>query len=257
MSKKPKQNYSFGWIPDIPDHRDLMFASLLSIRKIPTKFDLSSLCPPIYDQGSLGSCTANAIAAAIQFERNKQNLLPDFIPSRLFIYFNERSMENSINSDSGAQIRDGIKSISTLGDCPEKEWPYNVEMIAKKPSKKCYRDAIKYKTLKYQRVLQSLSQMKGCIASGYPFIFGFSVYAGFENKSVADTGTLQMPTSKETLLGGHAVVAVGYDDKSQRFTVRNSWGASWGLNGYFTMPYAYLSDPNLADDLWTVRLESA
>ena len=102
-----------------------------------------------------------------------------------------------------------------------------------------------------------LNQMKGCIASGYPFVFGFSVYSGFEKESVAETGELNMPSPKETLLGGHAVVAVGYDDSTQRFIVRNSWGKSWGIKGYFTMPYTYLADSNLADDLWTIRLESA
>jgi C1A family cysteine protease len=99
--------------------------------------------------------------------------------------------------------------------------------------------------------------MKGCLASGYPFVFGFSVYTEFESDTVATTGVLNMPSPKEKLLGGHAVIAVGYDDKTQRFIVRNSWGAKWGIKGYFTIPYAYLTDPNLAADFWTIRLESA
>ena len=256
---KMKSNFirRYGWIPDVPDHRDLLYAAMVSVTKLPDKVDLRLRCPPVYDQGSLGSCTANAIGGAIQFERLKQKLKPDFVPSRLFIYYNERAMENSIASDSGAQIRDGIKSIATLGDCPESEWPYDIEKFTVKPTKQCYKDAIKYTAVQYQRVPQMLSQMKGCIASGYPFVFGFSVYSGFENPKVAESGELNMPTSKETLLGGHAVVAVGYDDKTQRFIVRNSWGKSWGIKGYFTMPYAYLTDSNLADDLWTIRLESA
>jgi len=257
MTKISKNQRHYGWVPDVPDHRDLLFATMIRVEKLPNKIDLRSQCPPVYDQGSLGSCTANAISAAIQIERIKQKLTPDFIPSRLFIYYNERNMENTVASDSGAQIRDGIKSIATQGDCPETEWPYVVEKFTDKPSEKCYKDAVKYKAVQYQRVPQILSQMKGCIASGYPFVFGFSVYSGFENEDVADTGELQMPTSKERLLGGHAVVAVGYNDKTQRFIVRNSWGKGWGLKGYFTMPYAYLTDANLADDLWTIRLESA
>jgi C1A family cysteine protease len=247
----------YGWIPDVPDHRDLLYATMMSVAKLPEKVDLRPGCPPVYDQGSLGSCTANAIGAAIQFERLKQKLIPDFVPSRLFLYYNERAMENSIDSDSGAQIRDGIKSIATQGDCPEIEWPYEIDKFTLKPTKQCYKDAVKYTAVQYQRIPQILNQMKGCIASGYPFVFGFSVYSGFENEKVAETGELNMPTSKETLLGGHAVVAVGYDDKTQRFNVRNSWGKSWGVKGYFTMPYAYLTDSNLADDLWTIRLESA
>jgi C1A family cysteine protease len=106
----------------------------------------------------------------------------------------------------------------------------------------------------YQRVIQTLNQMKGCLASGYPFVFGFSVYDSFESDAVAKTGMVPMPAPKEKLLGGHAVLAVGYDDKQQRFLVRNSWGKSWGLGGYFTMPYAYMTDSNLCDDLWTIRV---
>jgi C1A family cysteine protease len=166
-------------------------------------------------------------------------------------------MENSVSSDAGAQIRDGIKSITTQGDCPETEWPYDIAKFTNKPTAQCYKDAIKYTTVQYQRVPQILNQMKGCIASGYPFVFGFSVYTGFETELVAQTGEVHIPSAKERLLGGHAVVAVGYDDSTQRFIVRNSWGESWGIKGYFTLPYAYLTDSNLADDLWTLRLESA
>ena len=257
MTKISKEERHYGWIPDVPDHRDLLYSVMVSIAKLPDMVDLRSLCPPVYNQGLLGSCTANAISGAIQFERIKQKLIPDFIPSRLFIYYNERAMENTIASDAGAQIRDGIKSIATQGDCPETEWPYDIAKFTSKPTAKCYKDAVKYKAVQYQRIPQSLNQMKGCIASGYPFVFGFSVYTGFESELVAQTGEVNMPSSKEQLLGGHAVVAVGYNDQTQRFTVRNSWGDSWGTKGYFTMPYSYLGDSNLADDLWTVRLESA
>ena len=257
MTKISSGERYYGWIPDVPDHRDMLYAALVSVTKLPDKIDLRPLCPPVYDQGSLGSCTANAIAAAIQVERLKQKSEPDFIPSRLFIYYNERAIEHTLASDSGAQIRDGIKSIATQGDCPESEWPYEIAKFTNKPTAQCYRDAVKYIALRYQRVPQSLNQMKGCLASGYPFVFGFSVYSGFESTEMAETGELNMPASKERLMGGHAVVAVGYDDSTQRFTVRNSWGDRWGIRGHFTMPYAYLTDANLADDLWTLRLESA
>ena len=95
---------------------------------------------------------------------------------------------------------------------------------------------------------------KGCLASGYPFVFGFSVYASFESAAVATTGHAPMPKPKEALLGGHAVGAVGYDDAKQWFIARNSWGPKWGLAGYFTLPYEYLLDENLSDDFWTIRL---
>ncbi len=258
MTKTSRNDRGYGWVPDVPDQRDHLYAApVVYIAKLPAKVDLSSHCPPVYDQGQLGSCTANAIGAAIQFERRKQKLKPDFVPSRLFIYYNERVMEHSVNSDSGAQIRDGIKSVAKQGECPEKEWPYVITRFTSKPAASCYKDATKFKAVQYQRVPQILNQMKGCLASGYPFIFGFSVYTEFESDAMAKTGELNMPSPKEKLLGGHAVLAVGYDDKTQRFIVRNSWGAQWGAEGYFTMPYSYLTDSNLADDFWTIRLVAA
>src|SRR4051794_25448242 len=115
-----------GWVRDLPDPRDLMYsAPLARLRKLPPSADLRAKCPPVYDQGRIGSCTANAIAAAIQFDRRKLRLRPDFVPSRLFIYYNERAMEGHVAYDSGAQIRDGIKSVSKLGVSPEKLWPYD------------------------------------------------------------------------------------------------------------------------------------
>jgi C1A family cysteine protease len=244
----------YGWTPDYPDHRDVMYSAPMEVlRQLPAKADLRLQCPRVYDQGELGSCTANAIAAAMEFERKKQKLT-DFIPSRLFIYYNERAMEGTVNSDSGAQIRDGIRSVSKQGSCPETEWPYDISKFQTKPAANCYKDALQDKAVIYKRMVQSLSQLKGCLASGYPFVCGFSVYESFESQQVAKTGIVPMPQPSEQLLGGHAVLAVGYDDSQQRFMVRNSWGPAWGMEGYFTMPYAYLTDNNLSDDFWTIRL---
>jgi C1A family cysteine protease len=245
----------YGWLPDLPDHRDQLYAAPAEVTGvIPAKLDLRAQCPPVYDQGQLGSCTANAIAGAIQFDRMKQKLAAVFTPSRLFIYYNERAIEHSVNSDSGAQIRDGIKSVGQQGDCPETEWPYVIAKFKAKPPKNCYADALKYKAVLYQRVTQTLSQLKGCLASGWPFVFGFTVYESFESASVAKTGHVSLPKSGEPTVGGHAVVGVGYDDAKQWFIVRNSWGAGWGMSGYFTLPYAYLTDENLASDFWTIRV---
>jgi C1A family cysteine protease len=245
----------YGWVPDFPDARDHMYAApLLNLGALPPKSDLRPNCPAIYDQGQLGSCTGNAIAAAVQFDRKKQGLTPDFPPSRLFIYYNERVMEGTVGVDSGAMIRDGIKSVATLGVCPEADWPYVIAKFTKKPTAKAFKDAAKTKAVSYARVTRTLQQMKGCLASGFPFVFGFSVYESFETEDMAKTGVMPMPTASEKLLGGHAVLAVGYDDAAQRFFVRNSWGTGWGMKGYFSMPYSYLLDENLSDDFWTVRL---
>jgi C1A family cysteine protease len=248
----------YGWIPDIPDHRDQVYAAPLAhVKKLPAHVDLRPHCPhEVYDQGQLGSCTANAIAGAIEFDLLKQKAPAVFTPSRLFIYYNERAMEHTVNTDSGAQIRDGVKSVNKLGAPPESVWPYsdqNPGPFTEKPAAGIYTEAAKHKITAYQRVARSLAQMKGCLAAGYPFVLGFSVYESFESEEVAKSGDAPMPGSDEQLLGGHAVLAVGYDDKAQRFILRNSWGPHWGKKGYFTLPYAYLLDGNLSDDFWTVR----
>jgi C1A family cysteine protease len=248
-------NRKYGWAPDLPDQRDHLYSAPLPVLvKLPPKKDLRSGCPPVYDQGQLGSCTANAISGAIQFEQKKQRAKV-FMPSRLFIYYNERVTEGSVNSDAGAQIRDGVKSVANIGVCPETEWPYDINKFADKPTPKCYTDAKKCEAVGYQRLdSTNLNQLKGCIASGFPFVFGFTVYDAFESQDVAKSGILNMPGPKEKVVGGHAILAVGYDDSTQRFAVRNSWGKNWGVKGYFTIPYAYLTTTNLADDFWTIRI---
>ncbi|MGD0643393.1 MAG: C1 family peptidase [Candidatus Bathyarchaeia archaeon] len=247
----------YGWIPDLPDNRDYSYAAPAKVLvSLPPSADLRVQCPPVYDQGQLGSCTANAIAAAVEFDLIRQKQTRVFIPSRLFLYYNERAMEGTVASDSGAQIRDGIKSEGTQGDCPENLWPYNITKFAVKPPQQCYSSAVKYKAINYQRLSQDVNQLKGCLASGYPFVFGFTVYASFESQQVAQTGHAPMPAPGEQVMGGHAVMAVGYDDSQQWFVVRNSWGTSWGMQGYFTLPYAYLLNQNLSNDFWTIRVVS-
>ncbi|OIR00634.1 papain family cysteine protease [mine drainage metagenome] len=251
----PHKISRYGWQPDLPDQRDLVYAAPRPVLKVlPAKIDLRKKCPAVYNQGQLGSCTANAIGAAFQFGQMKQDAKNSFIPSRLFIYYNERVIEHSVNSDNGAQIRDGIKTVHHNGVCPETAWPYDVNKFSKKPSANCYTMAQQHQVLSYQRVARTLNQMKGCLADGFPFVFGFTVYDSFEGTQVAKTGKLNMPAKNEAVVGGHAVLAVGYDDASKRFIVRNSWGAGWGLKGYFTMPYDYLLETNLSDDFWTIRL---
>jgi C1A family cysteine protease len=244
----------YGWVPDIPDQRDRMYSAPLQVLKaLPSKVDLRPQCPPVYDQGQLGSCTANAIGAALQFDQMKQDET-SLVPSRLFIYYNERVMEHTVNEDAGAMIRDGIKSVAKLGAPPEApDWPYVISKFRTKPPKIAYSHALKYQAILYQRLPRTLDQFKGCLASGFPFVLGITVYESFESKAVAKTGRVPMPKQSEKNLGGHAILAVGYDDGQKRFIIRNSWGTNWGLKGYFTLPYAYVLDENLADDFWTVK----
>ena len=250
----PQEKKGYGWLPDLPDGRDLLYAAAPKpLAKLPEKVDLSPGCPPVYDQGQLGSCTANAIAGALQFDQKKQRLKQVFTPSRLFIYYNERAMEGTIESDSGAAIRDGVKSVAKRGAPRETSWPYKIEDFRDKPSREAYAEGKKHQAIRYLRVTQSLSQLKGCLAEGFPVIFGFSVYESFESPRVAKTGEVEMPRASESFMGGHAVLAVGYDERSQRFIVRNSWGKGWGKRGYFTMPYPYLLQSSLSRDFWTIR----
>jgi len=251
---QPRKIRRYGWIPDQPDQRDHLYAAPSQfLTALPPRADLRRRCPPVYNQGALGSCTANAIGGAIEFDQMKQKLSV-FVPSRLFIYYNERVIEHTVRSDSGAQIRDGIKTVASVGACPEPEWPYNIAKFATKPPVRAYRDAKLDRAVQYSSLVQDLNQMKGCLASGYPFVFGFTVYQSFETQTVARSGHAPMPMWGERPIGGHAVMAVGYDDANEWFLVRNSWGKNWGMKGYFTMPYAYLIQPGLSSDFWTIRL---
>ncbi len=251
---RPRSLRGYGWVPDLPDHRDLMYeAPMRVVEALPPNVDLRPGCPPVYDQGDLGSCTANAIAGALEFDQMKQQLADVFVPSRLFIYYNERVIEHTVSDDAGAMIRDGVKSVSKQGAPHENAWPYDIAKFKTKPSPAAFKDALKHRAILYQRLTPVLQQLKACLAGGYPFVFGFSVYESFESDAVAKTGRVGMPKPKEKQLGGHAVLAVGYDDAAERFTIRNSWGPKWGIAGYFTMPYAYVTNDNLADDFWTIK----
>ncbi|MDK2745498.1 MAG: C1 family peptidase [Nitrospira sp. BO4] len=248
-----KMNVWYGWVPDRPDQRDKLYAAIAGPpRTLPSKVDLRDGCSPVENQGQLGSCTANALVGNLEFLEKRAGHNPTNL-SRLFIYYNERAMEGTIREDAGAMIRDGVKSLVKLGVCTEKLWPYKIARFTKKPSQACYKQARNRQVTSYHRVI-GLQQMKQCLAEGYPFVFGFSVYEAFESPQVAKTGQLDLPKPSEKQIGGHAVLAVGYDEQAQRILVRNSWGADWGIQGYFTMPYDYISNDNLADDFWTLRM---
>jgi C1A family cysteine protease len=243
----------YGWNRDLPDGRDYMYAAPLEVlADLPLKVDLSGDCPGVYDQGQLGSCTANSIGGALEYDQMKQGQKA-FTPSRLFIYYNERKIEGTIDSDSGAMIRDGVKSVNKVGAPPETDWPYDIDKFRDKPPKKAYDDAKKHQAIRYARLTQTLGQLKGCLAAGFPFVFGFVVYESFESPEVAKSGDAPMPRANEAQLGGHAVLAVGYDEDTQRFLIRNSWGTGWGKKGYFTLPYPYLLQASLSSDFWTIR----
>ena len=243
------KKHTYGWIPDVPDHRDFTYQTIKPRLQLPLKVDLRPLCSLVEDQGQLGSCTANALAGNLEFLDNEADKAYDDI-SRLFIYYNERVLMGTPDYDSGATLRIGIKTLVNDGACAESLWPYKINQFSVKPLSRCYVQAKKHRISSYHR-LENLDDMLVCLAEGYPFVFGFSVYESFESQQVAQTGIVPMPKPNETLLGGHAVTAVGYDQKSKYFIVRNSWGQQWGQEGYCLMPFDYMV--SLARDFWTIR----
>jgi C1A family cysteine protease len=266
-----------GWKPDLPDPRDVTYAVPARLTgNIQPSVDLRDGCPTIYDQGRIGSCVANAIAGAMEFDMIKQGL-DVFTPSRLFIYYNGRVIEGYVDYDSGLSIRDGVKSVVNNGDCPESGdgpslWTYDDtpppdpdhklpfppgSKPRTQPPQACFDDAIKHTTLNYRSVAQNLADMQGCLTEGYPFAFGFSLFSNFPSfRGAPDdhSGDVPMPPPGQGAAGGHAMLVVGYDNGEGRFICRNSWGSNVGDAGYFYMPYAYLLDSNVSRDFWTIRL---
>jgi C1A family cysteine protease len=208
--------------------------------------DLRAHMPPVFDQGQLGSCTANALCALMQY------LEPRVQGSRLFLYYNERAMEGDVDQDAGACIADGIQSLKTKGICEEATWPYDPAKFAVQPPQACYAAAVKHEALSVYSVPLTLAGLKAALVGGHPVAVGISIYESFESAQVAQTGVVPLPRPGEALLGGHAVAIVGFDDAKQTFLLRNSWGPHWGQGGHFTLPYAYLTNPQLASDAWAI-----
>jgi C1A family cysteine protease len=243
----------YGWRPDIPDWRDHRLALVRSgAAATPDAADLRPLSPPVVDQGQAGSCTGNAIAYALLFAGMREDNAPVEL-SRLFIYYNERAIEGTVDQDAGAMIRDGIKSVAQYGACLELAWPYNLSNLTVKPDDVAYYDAAQRRAIQYLRVAQMAEDLEACLAAGFPVVFGFSVYESFESDELARTGVVPMPQPGERQVGGHAVALVGYDKTRLMFLVRNSWGTGWGQGGYCWMPYDYVLNSDLADDFWTIR----
>jgi hypothetical protein len=256
MPNTTPSGHSFGWQRERPDYRDKLYsvhAPTEAPPALPSAVNLSALLCEVYNQFEIGACVEHACSTMIRFVLRKMGLA-DYSPSRLFYYYEARAMEGWQAVDSGSFIRDAIKLDATEGVPPESDWPYVPAKYAVKPPDQAYADASAHEATVYLSINNTnLDEMKTCLAAGYVFVIGFSVYQNFEDGQTAATGEAQMPAGQA--LGGHAVCVYGYDDATQRFLCRNSWGM-WGNQGNFTIPYAYFTNPNLADDAWTIRMMS-
>ena len=233
----------------------------LESKSLPTSVNLVNKYQcPIFDQQTLGSCTANSISAAFSYEYHYQhNIL--YIPSRLFIYYNERVLEGTVSTDSGASLSDGVSVIEKLGTCPETIWPYDISQYAVKPPEICYTDGLKEIATLCKPVSPTLNDIKRGLSEGHPIIFGMQVPSYLENISSNGFFVPTADNNNQEILGGHAIVFCAYNDDLEYagikgfLTVRNSWGTAWGDKGYFYMPYDFLKT-GYVSDLWMIELVS-
>jgi C1A family cysteine protease len=263
MVLTPKLGKGLGRKPDRPDTRDLRVPRVAHLGigvPLPSHIDVfAGLSLPVYDQGELGSCTANAGVLYRRFlaQRFRRYSAADDDLSRLFLYYQERVLDGDPASDDGAQMRDVFRVLTSIGVCLEEDDPYipaDFNSAGSNNTPKELTAAAPYKIGAYHRVLD-VGSAKQCLASGYAIALGFVVYKSFEE--ISENGIMPLPKPGEEIVGGHAVVIHGYDDARHDgcFTVRNSWGPDWGARGDFFMPYAFLQDQELSQfDMWMGHL---
>jgi hypothetical protein len=244
---------AMGWVQDKAGVRDRSYSAVKNLRaaKIAVSSDLSRKMPDIYDQGTLGSCTGQGIAAILDYARTLQ--AKRFVhPSRLFIYYCERVLEGTVRQDAGAQIRSGIEVVTDLGACRERLWPYLITRFAVTPPSKCYVDALNYQALNgYKLDHTDGRSIRIALSDGLPVVFGCLLYSGIDRITYGRS-TLEMPKRGERTQGGHCMVIVGHDDRTRLYKVRNSWGIGWGRNGHLSMPYDYVHSAKLSGDFWVI-----
>ncbi|CAF1299405.1 unnamed protein product, partial [Rotaria sp. Silwood1] len=236
-------------------HKNFSDCMKLEAADLPPKVDLRSKMTPVENQGPLPSCTANALAGCYEYllkSRNETNV----DVSRLFIYYNGRVKDypNTAPTTTGTTITGSIEVLKEFGVCLELNWPYGADIIDKKPRDEAYEKAQHCKITEALSIKVDLNEMKTCLAQGYPFAFGLKLFQSFHNAK--HKGVVPMPRPDESSSedhGDHAMVAVGYSDRSKSFIVRNSWGEEWGDKGYCYIPYEYMANPNYCYQIWAIR----
>ena len=244
-----------GWRQETPDSQDRIFnTSLPKIIVLESAtngtVDLRKWCSPVENQRDVGSCVGNSVVGGLELLELRDGL-PFEDLSRLFVYYNSRLMHNDAGNDNGTYIRMAMGTLSSLGVCSEKKWPYDTSKVFFRPTWGAYRDAYAHKIDGYYRIDgagdERIQLIKRALESHHPVVFGCTVDAAFQ--SVGFDGIVKMPGSIRTNPGGHAMLIVGYKDAGQTLIVRNSWGNGWGDNGYCYMPSDYLDATN-ANDFW-------
>lgn len=239
-----------GWLPEIKDRRAYAFVPRASVlRALPESVDLRPLMPPIWNQGALGSCVAHAVAAA-HIVAQKKNRTKTTMPSRLALYFAARAVRGWQNVDSGSYICDAFKVAAKIGVADEKLYPYLQGKVFLKPPASVYKNALLNQAVEYQKVDNTnVKALKAALADGNPVVFGSVLHEGYD-QLVDDV--MPDPDMVARPVGGHAMILCGYDSAKKLFLVRNSWGIGWGMKGYHWASEAYLTDPSLTDDCWTL-----
>jgi len=212
-----------------------------------TQIDLRNKFGPILNQGKLGSCSAHALCSIFDYD------LPNFTGSRLFLYYNERKLDNTISDDVGSTLDNGIEILKKYGICSENDWGYDITKFAIQPPEYCYDKAKNNYVIDAININNDLTTIKSCLINNEPIALGIQVYNSFETYAVASTGYVPLPSLTDILLGGHAVILCGFDDNRKIFIMRNSWGTYWGDKGYFYLDYDYILNKNLSSQLWIIR----
>ena len=256
--------YSTGGKRDSSDSRDLIRTygeDMIPSEDKDPKVDLRKYVAMVYDQGTLNSCTSNALCAAFCLDMKKQMLEENdinirfFDPARLFLFYNSRAADNSIDKNTGVSLRVALKAMNDFGVCKEFLWPYEEKNFKLKPTPASYRAALGNNVCKYEKLKQDIHQLRACLKSGFPILFLMEIYPSFLGKE-SRRGMMVIPTEAEIESSkplSHAVLAVGYDDTTERIIVLNSWGVEFGAKGYFFMPYKYIIDKKRTCDFWKIE----
>ena len=246
-----------------PDQKDFAFkatfgATAIDPKYLPKTVDLRPSFGEVYNQMDIGSCVSNTVAGAIRYCFKKEGNKIVYNPSRLFVYYNGRVLGNyPSDKDTGISIRDGYKSVDKFSACKEDLWPYVTYKYSQKPPPIAYAQADLFQNFQYLSLESDINQFKKCLKDGFPISFGAMLYQSFMSSSTKKTGIIPVPNlSKESRAGGHAMLIVGYDDTKEAFIIANSWGSSWGINGFAFFPYAYMMNTTLCSDFWSPRLFS-